>query len=531
MSASDRRSQRGPWFVLLAVLALGLPAGLLLGVRTELAPRAPVWTEPLRLTILHTNDLHGQVKPQEKSDERSGLLALGRRIRQERDEAQRAGRQVLLLDAGDIYQGTLEGDLTQGDVVIDWMNHVGYDAAEIGNHEFDKGVEAARRAISRAGFPVLGANIRSKLTGSVPAWLGGHDQGPLAGRAVVRELGPLKVAVIGVVTHDTPGITTEGATAGLEFLDEVETLKAVLDELPLCDLVVVLSHCGVGSDEEPGEDERIAKALAGRIDVIVGGHSHTRLPEGKRVAGVLIVQAGSRAQSLGRVDLEVTPGQPRQVEASARLLPAGDDLPGVLAPHLDRVREEASRPVGRLIEGISREGEDASALGNLITDQMREASQADLAFTNRGGIRGSLREGVLLFEDVYQVLPFANSLVTVQLTGAQVLEALQTSISGRAGSRLEVSGAEVIYARRAEGKHEVLQVTVGGQPLDPARTYTVALNDFLADGKDGYPVFKQGKARRSTGRPLRALLLSFLSSHSPYAPAPLDPRIRALDGD
>jgi len=527
-SSHDARGSSGAACALIALSALVLlPLSASIGLRTEATPRTAIWSQPYELTILHTNDLHGQVLPRQGT---GGLLELGRRIRIEREAALRAGRGVLLLDAGDIFKGTLEGDLTDGAVVVDWMNRLGYDALAIGNHEFDHGVGVARGLAEAAQFPFLGANVRANLDRRVPVWLGKGSRGELAGKALIREVGPLRVAIVGLTSERVPELTVEGCTEGLTFLDEAEELSRVLESLPLVDLVVVLSHAGLETDRE------LAARFDGRVHVIVGGHSHDRLSEGEQVGEVLIVQAGSSGRELGKVEIDLrpplAPGQSPRVEAKASLVTARDDLPALLEPHLNRVRERAEQVVGRLTDDVSRqtavEGH-SSQLGNLITDQMRAATKADLAFQNRGGIRASLRGGALTYRELYSVLPFGNQVVTMDLTGAQLLELFETMFGSQAMSGLEVSGAEVLFdPRRPEGQR-ILRVRLGGERLDPERTYRVATNDFLAGGKDGYPTFKAGTRREDTGRPVRDLVRDFLSNNSPYAPPPIEERFTRLD--
>lgn len=527
-SNHDARGSSGAACALIAMSALVLlPLSASIGLRTEATQRGAIWSQPYQLTILHTNDLHGQVLARQGA---GGFLELGRRIRIEREASLRAGRGVLLLDAGDIFKGTLEGDLTDGAVVVDWMNRLGYDALAIGNHEFDHGVAVARGLAEAAKFPFLGANVRATEDRGVPGWLGKGSRGELAGKALIREAGPIRVAIVGLTSERVPELTVEGATEGLSFLDEAEELSRVLESLPLVDLVVVLSHAGLETDRE------LARRFDGRVHLIVGGHSHDRLSEGERVGGVLIAQAGSRGRELGKIEIDLRPplveGQPPRIESKASLVLARDDLPALLEPHLNRVRERAEQVVGQLTEDISRQtaiGGHSSQLGNLITDRMRAATKSDLAFQNRGGIRASLRGGPLSYRELYAVLPFGNRVVAMDLSGAQLLNLFETMFGSQAMSGLEVSGADVLFdPKRPEGQR-ILRVRVGGERLDPERTYRVATNDFLAGGKDGYTVFKSGTRREDTGRPVRDLLRDFLSNNTPYAPPAIDERFTRLD--
>lgn len=484
----------------------------------------------VRLTILHTNDLHGQVL--EPPRRVGGLVALGRAIRQERDRARERGDAVLLLDAGDLFKGTPEGDLTDGEVMVAWMNHMGYDAGVVGNHEFDHGVDVAARLAWGADFPFLGANIRQP-GGARPEWLGLPGARPgeplheaLRGAAVVRTLtsaaGRARVALVGLTTSAMKEVTLKGVTGDLEFPDEAATLERVLELLPPVDLVVLITHCGLTTDRA------LARRFQGKVDVIIGGHSHTRLPAGDRQGSVLVCQTGARAEALGRVRVAVTPardGAPRRVTAEADLLPPGDELPGVLAPFIDKVKEKVGQRVGALVRDLERgRGFEPSGLGNLHVDAMRQATGVDVALHNRSGIRGDLLAGEVQVRHLYEVAPFGNTVVTLLLSGKDLRELLAGMLASPARA-LEVSGAVVTFDPEAAEGQRLVSVTVGGKPLDPDRTYKIATNNFLAAGGDGHVVFTRGADVRDTGVVLLDLLMKHLRERDPLDPGPVEPRL------
>jgi 5'-nucleotidase/UDP-sugar diphosphatase len=504
--------------------SLALLACLLVPVAS--AEDAPAPVASLSLTILHTNDIHGQVLPPAKGP--GGLVALGRTIRQERDRARARGDAVLLLDAGDIFKGTPEGDLTNGQSVMAWMNHVGYDAMAIGNHEFDHGLDVVAKLCEAAKFPVLGANVTDGKGGPRPAWLGLGDAsvGPnLRGCAIVRTLeskggGKARVGVVGLTTSHMREVTLAGVTGPLEFADEVEVLTQVLDALGPVDLVVLVDHCGLDADRE------IAAALPGRIDVIVGGHSHTRLPEGKRAGSTLITQTGSRSAALGVVRVQLGPAASgaRAVTSDAGLVAAGDDLEAALAPWIEEVGKKADREVGHVTVDLKRAGEGSTLLGNLHVDLMRAATGADLAFHNRTGIRADIGHGAVRWRDVYGVAPFGNTVSTLRMTGADV-RALLEGMLGKSSMFLEVGGAIVLVDRSRPEGERVVECAVGGAPLDPAKVYLVATNNFLAPGGDGHVAFTRGTELKDTGKVLLDLLLEHFAAHDPWDPGALEERL------
>ncbi len=511
--------------------------------------RATQWVSPLTLTILHTNDIHGHVLPTKGSEEPTGLVALGRAIRQERDRALAAGEAVLLMDAGDIYQGTPEGNLTQGEIVVTWMNHLRYDVMTVGNHEFDYGVKVPKRLASLAHFPILGANVQDETTGLIPEWLGAGETQPdrasLRGAVYLRTFrtqhAEATVAVIGVTTSLMKDMTVKGRTEGLVFPSEVSTVETILAQLPPVDLIVLLTHCGLSTDEE------LARKLQGRVHVIVGGHSHNRLDKGQQEGNVLIAQAGCNSQRLGRVTVTLEPprasganaGRPK-VTASAELLPVGDDIHAQFKTYLRTVEEKvglppgglerAGTPVGHLEEDLNRVMEyESSTIGNLLTDLMREDSSSDVptdvAFQNKTGIRANMKAGPVSWRDVYQVSPFGNTVVTMLLKGSDLLALVEHMLEAPY-RLLELSGAEFVCDPAKPEGERVMEMTVGGKPLDPSKHYKVATNNFLSTGGDGHEAFTRGIHVSDTQVMLRDLVLDFFKRKSPYAPGAAEQRIR-----
>lgn len=481
---------------------------------------------PRRLTILHTNDLHGQVLPK---GERGGLVALGRRIREQRDRARVAGDAVLLLDAGDLFKGTPEGDLSDGQVVIEWMNHLGYDAVAVGNHDFDHGLEVTAKLAEAADFPLLAANLREVQGGQRPAWLGEHTpQDRLRGAAVVRTLfdgfgRELRVGIVGTTPSDLADLTLAGLTAGLRAEDEVTALEPVLDALPRdLDLVVLVSHSGLE------HDSKVAEHFGRRVDVIVGGHNHEAFPQGKRVNGVLIAQTGAKTEHLGRIRLEL-PSAGGEPEVRAELLTPGDDLEALLAPHLAEVEREFAEVVGTLAAPLERRpGFASSGLGNLEADLFRRVAGADVGLQNKPGIRADLAAGEVTRREVYEVAPFGNTVVVMTLTGAQLRALLEQCLEDERAA-CDVSGLRLTVAPGAPSGARLREVEVGGKPLEAERSYRVATNSFLAAGGDGKQVFTQGTERREHPQTRRELLEAFLREQSPYTPPPVEARIVTVD--
>jgi len=428
-------------------------------------------TAPERTVILHTNDLHGQVYPLRG---KGGLAALSSLIKRIRAEEEARGSAVLVVDCGDFYQGTPEGDLPKGRLVVEIMNEIGYDAACLGNHEFDKGQAQIRDLASIAKFPFLAANLLEEETGRRPDYA--RDSVTVTG-----------VRLVGVITPELTSLVSAEAHAGLSVEDPLETLRRYPDS-------VVLSHCG----------EELERRFPGRF--VIGGHSHKSIKLDGRYQ-----QAGSRAQWLGKVVLGPEP-EAELLKVEAEEDPAVVALIARYAPEIDRIMNEE---VGELRHDMVRKGAGTSSpLGNYLCDLMRDAAGAAIAFHNRTGIRTDMKAGLVRRRDVYEVSPFGNTVVAMDLSGAQVLELLEHSVAEER-FLLEVSGLEFEYDARGPPGKRVLRAAAGGQDLQPSKTYRVATNSFLAGGGDKHSAFSAGTDRADTFLDLMELHIRHLRAHRP----------------
>lgn len=428
------------------------------------------------IRILHINDFHGFAEPYKPfgSDEMLGgisyLSEVAKRLRMEKPS--------LLLSAGDMIQGNTWANLFQGESVIELMNTMGFDAMVVGNHEFDFGQEVLKKRVSEAKFPVLGANVRGL---------------EMLRPYVIKELEGIKIAVIGVVTEDTPLSTHPRNVTGLEFLSPEETLRECIKELRgKADIIVVLSHLGHHADRA------LAERVKG-IDVIVGGHSHTKVEKPVLVGGTIITQAWEHGKALGVLDLTVADGKiikfnGRLEEIMPSLAKKDQVVSEIVEKYKQRVDALLNEEIGEA--EIDLDGENVrrreTNLGNLIADIMRQASGADVAIINGGGIRTGIKKGKVKVSDIYSVLPFDNYIVAIKLTGRQIREALEHGVSAieeDAGRFPQVSGLTFSYSRSAERGSRVKEVSVSGKQIEPDKEYTVATNDFLAAGGDGYRAF------------------------------------------
>lgn len=515
-----RPSRRGFLGLLsLVLLALGPAAGLARAAQAGAAEGER--PHLLHLVVLHTNDVHGQALPRTvgREGERTvgGLARLAARVRAIRAEHQGPGRGVLLLDGGDWYQGTPEGQADGGRRFVRALAALGYDALAIGNHEWDLGEENLLAILEATGVPAVCANVRLSE---------GGERHPRFAPWRVLEVAGLRVAVVGLVTPSTPTITHPDARR-YHFVDPSEELGAVLAELPPgIDLVLPLTHVGHGPERQ------IAEAFAD-LPLIVGGHSHTFVREEIDIHGTRVVQAGAKAEVLGRVDLWIDPQTRRPVRIRSQLLELDEEpaeefrdagLEALLEDLVRATEAEMSKVVGRLSESPRAGGSlRSSGLGNWITDAMRRATRAEVAVHNKGGIRSSLRAGPITRRDVFEVLPFDNTTVVFELTGAELEAVVRRSFEGRGRRGFEFSGMLVTLEDGPEGAL-VARIEVGGEPLDRDRAYRLATNSFLAQGGDR--LFELGRELEldDTRLPMRALLENELRAAGELAP-PQDERV------
>lgn len=430
------------------------------------------------LRILHMNDFHGFAESHKTTgsdDMRGGIAALAWVCEKLKDE-----RPSILLGAGDMIQGHPWANLFEGRPVIEVMNAMGFDAMVVGNHEFDFGVEVLAERVSEASFPILGANV----TG-----LG------ILNPYTIIEVAGLKVAVIGVVTEDTPTVTHPKNVENLTFLPVAETVARYVGELKdRADIIVVLSHLGLNADMD------LANTVAG-IDVIVGGHSHTKTGKHITVNGTIIVQAWEHALALGVLDLTVKDG--RIVDAAGRLeeiwpskMGQRKDVADIVNAYNQRIKGIMNEVVGTA--AVDLDGENIRTgetnLGNFVADVIREEAGADATIINAGSIRTGIKKGAITVGSIYSALPFNNYIVAIRLTGKQISEAIEYGLSGiesKEGRFPQVSGIAFAYSPQMPPGKRVRSISIGGEPIDQAKEYIVATNDFLAAGGDGYQVFRE----------------------------------------
>ena len=432
-------------------------------------------------TILHTNDMHGQF--QTKTSRRDGIkfggfLTLNAYIQSALKEL---NHEYLLLDAGDFMTGNPICDIkfngATGGALPYFLNKLGYDGLTLGNHEFDISVQNAGKLIKLCDFPVFSCNLFT-ADGELFTEKDYH----------IYQKGNLRIGVIGVMVHPLSGYLNSEQKKQVHTkypVPIVDSLATVID--PETDVIIVLSHSGIEADRE------MAKKLGRQVDIIIGGHSHTRLNEPEVVNHKLIVQAASNCRYLGRLDIVVAADTIQQYTGSLSFLKAdGIELDSAFASQIHhfakKIEEQYGIVIGELRKSWIRNSHGESNIGNFITDCIRHAANSDFAVLNSGGIRQNLNKGHIRAIDVKNILPFNNQICIFEMTGKQVLRMIQQNARAAANNSfgiLQVSGIRYQWKKQGDDV-KILSVTIKGEAVQEDRKYRGASVDYVLANADKY---------------------------------------------
>ncbi|MBU8597080.1 multifunctional 2',3'-cyclic-nucleotide 2'-phosphodiesterase/5'-nucleotidase/3'-nucleotidase [Shouchella clausii] len=438
------------------------------------------YAEETTIRILHTNDAHGRAFEGELDG--IGYAKLKTLIDENR------GEHSLLVDAGDTFHGTTFASLEEGRTIADVLNTVGYDAFVPGNHDFNYGLDRLYELEETIDFPVIAANLLN------------DEEEPLFEPFMLQEFDDVTVGIFGLATPETAFKTHPNNVAAVTFEDPSAAAQRMVDLLQQegADVIIALAHLGI--DETSEDTSQKVAAEVQEIDVIIDGHSHSELPTGLiGENNTLIASAGEYLQNLGVVDLVFADGV--LVEKNAKLIQQSeaeaiepDEKVEALLAELEEGQQAIlAEPVGQTAVDLNGEREhvrvEETNLGNFIADVLRNATEADIALTNGGGIRASVQAGMITKGDLVEVSPFGNYAVTVEVTGAQLLKVLENGVSGYpepSGGFPQISGFSFQFDPNNEPGQRVHSVLVKGKPLQENETYLLATNDFLAAGGDEY---------------------------------------------
>lgn len=498
------------------------------------------------LNILHINDFHSRIESINKFDStcsaeeeaKKECIGGAARLKTAIDQRRNAlsGKNVLLLNGGDNFQGSLFYTTYKGAAEAEVLNDMKFDVMTVGNHEFDDSEDGLATFLDKVKFPVISANV---LAGD------GSKLGDRIKPSLVLDVGGQKIGIVGAVTNDTEELSSPGPK--VMIADDVQTITAAVEDLKKqgVNKIIALTHVGY-----PRDLAAIAKIPD--VDVVVGGHSHSLLsntdpkaegpyptmvgnPGGYKVP---VVQAASYSKYLG--DLVVTfddngvvkeaKGDPILIDSSFTPDPTLTARIAELAKPIEELRKKVIGSSKAPIDGdrtVCRVKE--CSMGNLVADAMLDRGRSQgmtIAIQNGGGLRASIDAGDVTQGEVITVLPFQNTLATFQLTGADFRKGLENGlgkIEEGAGRFPQVSGVKYIFDKTKPAGSRLVSVEVKDDdsfvPLDDAKTYGVVTNNFMRAGGDGYSIFETaGKNAYDFGPDLADVTAQYLAAHSPYKP-------------
>jgi 2',3'-cyclic-nucleotide 2'-phosphodiesterase (5'-nucleotidase family) len=445
-----------------------------------------LYCQPKTITILHTNDIHASFIPHEAfwvKDNPKPLVGGFNELSFVIDSLRRIKSATLLLDAGDVMTGNPITEYTyggaEGGALFEMMNRIGYELWTPGNHDFDISSANLRKLTNVAKFPTISANILDTL-----------NQFPINNKEyIIIEKNGLKIGIIGIMSDDFYNLVNQNSSAGIKILPSIETVKRLAALLnPQTDLLIALTHQGVD------EDSILAMNVQG-LDLIVGGHSHTRLRHPKRVNGVLIVQTGSNCENLGVLDLKVEKHHVISYDGNLIQLWYNASRPKTeLSAFIDSIKLVIDQDYSKVIATLKtdwKRGHGESGIGNFIADAQREAVQADVSFMNSSGIRKDMVAGPITKKDIFEILPFRNLLTTFRVTGSQLRSMIETIIIDR--GNVQTSGIRCEWQKKENGRIKFLKILVNGQPLEDSKTYTCVASDYMMGVAEKYFGIKFGK--------------------------------------
>lgn len=489
-----------------------------LGQQPKLPQDPSVVGKAVPLTLLYTADVHSRIDPfpaafYHKTYAGKGGLA---RIATMARELKKQNPNSLLLDSGDYLQGTPYFNFFKGDVELKAYQQAGFDAITIGNHEFDNGVPALRKALENFSGPIITTNVTFS-----------PDMGQ---RYAVLKAGNLRVGVFGLMT-EVSGLVTPPNFQTAKYYDPVKVAQAAVEKLSKeADIIVCMSHVGIvppWSEEDPAAhssskitDEVIAQKVPG-IDVILSGHTHAMVSNPIVIRSgnhrTLIVAPGYGGGFLGKLDLVVKDGQVQQYNNAlvplASNVAGAADVENIIAPYRAKMNQTVKQKIGTAQGDFRRyAGADyESSLNNLMADATLAAArkidpEVEFGISSSGTPRNYIVSGPITIEDAYYALPFDNKVVIVEAKGDKVVQMLTTQRRWTDNKRHSIANASYTLHPSAR---KISDIVINGKPFDPKKTYKVAVNDYIADGGSGFNMVP-GLKRKNTDVLQRDALIDYI---------------------
>jgi len=403
-----------------------------------------------------------------------------------------SGEPFCIFSAGSEISGTADAYFTRGTAVIEALNSYRLDAMLVGNLEFTFGHTRLEELGKIARFPLLSSNITEEGSEASPPFI--HSE------LLLSPGNGLRVGVLGLTPPTTPELTARGNVNGLRFLPPGPELAAQITRLrgKGADIVVLLT---LTDRERVGQPEWDA-IVAAKPDVISMVDFNVDAPPPVRQDGIVIktVSGYNQGKELDVLDLELLPGtgvisfHGRRIPIESNRVTPDPMVETLLQKAVGDITRIKTEQIGSFAADYERKYDLECPIGNLVADAMRTLTGADVALQNSGGIQSNIRRGPFTLGDLYNVLPFDNQIVTMSLSGQDLLEVLTTAASLRRGV-LQISGGSYTFANRSNDDFELKDVTIGGKPLEPGQGYKVAVNSFLSEGGDEFRGFKRGRSR------------------------------------
>ncbi len=498
---------------------------------------AAVQAQQWDLTILYSNDLHAHLEPHKVpwvSETRlvGGFANIATLVKREKA----ANPYTVYFDAGDYFTGPYISSLTKGEAIIDAMNYLGLDAACVGNHEFDHGWQNAREQFKKAKFPILNGNIFEKGTDKL------HWNNPY----IIKKVNGIRIGVIGMhgkfAFYDT---TSDEMIQGVDARDEEVYLRRYITELKdKADIIVLLIHEGIpGRQSTTGakdvarnlqRDIELAKNVPG-IDIIVTGHAHQGTPQPLVSNGTIIVSTDAYTIELGKLEITYDKKTDKVTSFKNTLnylyddeVPDDEQMLKVIGKWKDKLKQITDEVVTTSPAALTRSYGEESNMGDMVADAMLNAHpEYDFAVTNSGGLRQDIDAGVVRVGDLISAFPFPNTIVQLQMKGAD-MRAIFEHGAGLTNGILQVSkGVEVVYDESKPVGSRIVKCNINGVPLDDGKTYKVLTSNFLADGGDGFLVFKKTLSYKNTGVEMLDSMVKYLKKFKTFDQK-IEGRVRKL---
>lgn len=524
-SAATKKSYRN--VIVLGVLLLALIIYLTIKLVNFNEVKLAAGLYDQKITIMSTADIHGHLVYAEANggyyslDEvntEMGLPLMKGII----DDIRASNPDSLLLDSGDLFHGTNEANVNEAEGIVEAVNLMGYDAMAAGNHDFDFGFDRLLEIKSQLKFPILGANVSFKGEQVFKPYL-------------IKEVGGLKIGLFGLTVPDSLSNMNVFGKTEVSFGDPVAAAKMTIAALKAenVDSIILVSHLGDDKDKE------LIKQVDG-IDLVLSGHHHWLYKEPDQVNDTYVVEAGSYSTHVGQADLYFSNGKVVDISWTVHQSKDRSKEDPAIAAIADKYYaiafEKGKRVVGSStvdLDGIrSRVRSQETNLADLLTDAMRETGDADIALLNGGAIRESIPKGQVRLYDVSKPLPFVNSLMTVEVKGSKIYEALERGLRGwpngsSNGGFLQVSGISYEFDGSKPAGKRLVSVTKDGKPLDKDKLYKLATNDYLVNGGDNYEEFTDAK-QLYKGDLLSTVLADYIESKG-VVEGKLDGRIKVIN--